>query len=383
MFFDLLLPPPTTLRAQQSRVPVNLSSNPQDKNDLIADQLYNQIKERIKSDEIDSEVNIRSQKIISEVEKLDIGDKRKILEKLQIKLNEYFNQKYGEINRTQDESIRGLLRIGFNARINICKNFEESIAQQSNSSILAVDSEVNGGSPASREVNGGNESQDPSILPELKQFVVVDKRSESLKLELKYFEQPLQDCTNSRSRTKDNFSKNEFKDYETKENKIKDELLKMKTSQDPKDKNFFKNYLDKYLELIKLYEDSKKVMIEKFKEAGKDLELVDQEFNQLENEARNECLDFLLANSPTLQNLKSGQLKDNFEERFGQNHKSTEQLNQNGSSPLVSGFLSNELANLKTRPKNPARPSDPVAEILKSESRRGNRLRIHSGRPTP
>ena len=165
-----------------------------------------------------------------------------------------------------------------------------------------------------------------------------------------------------------------------------------------KNNNFFKNYLDKYLELIKLYEDTKKVMIEKSKEAGEDLELVNQQFDQLKNEARKDCLDFLLANSPTLQNLKSGQLKDNFKERFGQNQKLTEQLNQTGSSPLVSSFLSNKLANLKTRPKNPVgenlendlyeelhpiRPRDPVAKILESESRRGDGVRIHSVRPAP
>ena len=304
MFFDLF-PSPINTGAQQSRVSVNLSSNSQDKNDLIADQLYNQIIERINSAEIDREVNIRSPKIISEVEGLDIGDKQKILEKLRIKLNEYLNQRDGEINRTQDESMRGLLRIGFNARINIFKNFEESIAQQSNSSILAVDSEVNGGSPASREVNGSNESRDSSILSEVKQVVVVDERSESIK-----------NYKNPRLQTKDNFSKNEFKDYEIKEIKIKDELLEMQNSQNPKDNIFFKNYLLKHSELIKLYEDGKEVMVEKFEKAGKGLESVNQKFNQLENEARKECLDFLLANASNLQQFEiNNPTKDQYPEK--------------------------------------------------------------------
>ena len=319
MFFDLFRSPLST-GAQQSRVPVNLSSNSQDQNDLIVNELYDEIIKPINSAEIDSESTDRSQKIISKVKELDIGDKQKILEKLRIKLNEYFNQKDGEIERIPDELMRGLLRIGFNARMKIFKNFKESIAPQNNS----------------------------SILPEVKQVVVVDKRSESTKLDLEYFEMALQDCTNSRLRTKDNLPKNEFKDYETKENKIKDELLEMQKSQNPKDKNFFKNYLDKYLELIKLYEDSKKVMIEKFKERGVDKNLVNQEIDPLIREAYQDCLNFLIANSQT---------------------RPKNQANETLESDLVVEQQS-------------IRPSDPVAKTLESESNRGNRLRIHSGHPT-
>ena len=144
MFFYSLFPPPKPLRAQQSRVPVNLSSNSQDKNDLIVNELYHEIIKPINSAEIDNESTNRSQKIISKVKELDIGDKRKILEKLRIKLNEYFYQKDGEINRTQDKSMKESLRNGFKARMNIFKNFQESIAQQSNSSILPVNLEVEG-----------------------------------------------------------------------------------------------------------------------------------------------------------------------------------------------------------------------------------------------
>ena len=60
--------------------------------------------------------------------------------------------------------------------------------------------------------------------------------------------------------------------------------------------------------------------------------------------------------------------------------------------------LTNKLANLKTRPKNPVgenlendlyeelhpiRPRDPVAKILESESHRRDGVRIHSVRPAP
>ena len=57
-------------------------------------------------------------------------------------------------------------------------------------------------------------------------------------------------------------------------------------------------------------------MVEKFKKAGKGLESVDQEFNQLENEARKECLDFLLANSSNLQNFEiNNPTKDQYLEK--------------------------------------------------------------------
>lgn len=348
MFFDLF-PSPINTGAKQSRVSVNLSSNSQDQNDLIVNELYDEIIKPINSAEIDREVNIRSPKIISEVEGLDIGDKRKILEKLWIKLNEYFNQKIGEINRTQDESTRELLRAGFQARIDIFKNFKENINQTSNSSILSVDPEVNGGGPASREVNGGNESQDPSILPKVKQVAVVDKRSESRNSYFEDFKNAIQYYTNSKPRTKDNLPKNEFKDYEIKEIKIKDELLEMKTSQDPKDNIFFKNYLLKHSELIKLYEDGKEVMIKKFQERGADKNLVNQKIDPLIREAHQDCLNFLLANSQArLKNPVGENLENDLDEE-----------------------------------QQPIRPSDPVAKILESESHRGDGVRIHSCRPTP
>jgi hypothetical protein len=78
----------------------------------------------------------------------------------------------------------------------------------------------------------------------------------------------------------------------------KNELKEMQKSQNSKDDIFFKNYLLKHLELIKLYEEKEKEMVEKFKKIGDNLDSVYQKFNQLENEARNECLDFLLANVP-------------------------------------------------------------------------------------
>ena len=320
MFFDLFRSPLST-GAQQSRVPVNLSSNSQDQNDLIVNELYDEIIKPINSAEIDSESTDRSQKIISKVKELDIGDKQKILEKLRIKLNEYFNQKDGEIERIPDELMRGLLRIGFNARMKIFKNFKESIAPQNNS----------------------------SILPEVKQVVVVDKRSEPRNSYFEDFEDALKNYKNPRLWTKDNLPKNEFEDYETKEIKIKDELLEMQNSQNPKDKNFFKNYLDKYLELIKLYEDGKEVMIKKFQERGADKNLVNQKIDPLIREAHQDCLNFLLANS-------QARLKNPVAETLDRDSV-VEQHNN--------------------------RPRDPVARILEIESRRGNRLRIHSDSPTP
>jgi hypothetical protein len=104
--------------------------------------------------------------------------------------------------------------------------------------------------------------------------------------------------------------------YGEKDCSIKKQLEEMQNSQNPKDDIFFKNYLLKHLELIKLYEDGKEVMVEKFKKAGKGLESVDQEFNQLENEARKECLDFLLANSSNLQNFEiNNPTKDQYLEK--------------------------------------------------------------------
>ena len=122
----------------------------------------------------------------------------------------------------------------------------------------------------------------------------------------------------------------------------------MQSSQNLKNDIFFKNYLLKHLELIKLYEDAKEVMIKKFKEAGKDLKSVDSEFNQLKDEARKDCLDFLLANS--------------------------QDLPKNQANETLNSDLHVE--------QHPIRPSDPVAKTLESESCRGNRVRTHSGHST-
>ena len=126
----------------------------------------------------------------------------------------------------------------------------------------------------------------------------------------------LQDYKNPRLRTKVNLPKNEFKDYEIKENKIKAELLEMQNSQNPKDNIFFKNYLLKHLELIKLYEDGKEVMIKKFQERGVDKNLAIQKIDLYITKARKDCLDFLLANASNLQQFKiNNPTKDQYLEK--------------------------------------------------------------------
>jgi hypothetical protein len=103
----------------------------------------------------------------------------------------------------------------------------------------------------------------------------------------------------------------------------KNELKEMQKSQNSKDDIFFKNYLLKHLELIKLYEDGKEVRVEKFEKAGDNLDSVYQKFNQLRNEARNECLDFLLANASNLQQLT---LPNIFERKGSQNQDNNFEL---------------------------------------------------------
>lgn len=289
MFFDLFRSPLST-GAQQSRVPVNLSSNSQDQNDLIVNELYDEIIKPINSAEIDSESTDRSQKIISKVKELDIGDKQKILEKLRIKLNEYFNQKDGEIERIPDELMRRLLRAGFQARIDIFKNFQNSIDQQSNSSILPVNLEVEGVDKRSESLH----SSIPTLL----------RRDNMLfdELEIDIEEQGL------------NFMLNKY--CETNKYKINKQLLEMKNSYNPKDNIFFKNYLLKHLELIKLYEDGKKEMIKKFQERGVDKNLAIQKIDLYITKARKDCLDFLLANASNLQQFKiNNSTKDQYLEK--------------------------------------------------------------------
>ena len=106
----------------------------------------------------------------------------------------------------------------------------------------------------------------------------------------------------------------------------KNELKEMQKSQNSKDNIFFKNYLLKHLELIKLYEEKEKEMVEKFKKIGDNLDSVNQKFNQLKNEARKECLDFLLANVSNLQQLTL-EHKDNFLNRF--EHKGRQNQDNN------------------------------------------------------
>jgi hypothetical protein len=117
--------------------------------------------------------------------------------------------------------------------------------------------------------------------------------------------------------------------YDNKEYLIKEELAKMRASENLKDNIFFKNYLLKHLELIKLYKTAKKEIEDEFKKAKKSMESVDQEFNQLENEARKDCLNFLLANVSDLKRLTS-EHGDNplnrLEDKGGQNQDNNFEL---------------------------------------------------------